>query len=37
LSAHLNVVHQTGRLAKYGTTALDAGITYSVRHDVHHD
>jgi hypothetical protein len=38
LSAQLNVVHQTGKLAEYGATALDVGITYSRRHDfVHHD
>jgi hypothetical protein len=37
LSAELNVVHQTGGLAEYGARALDVGITYSLRHDFHHD
>ena len=37
LSAQLNVIHQTGRLAEYGATALDVGITYSRRHAFHHD
>jgi hypothetical protein len=37
LSAQINVVHQTGRLAEYRATAVDVGLTYSVRHDVHRD
>ena len=37
LSAQLNVIHQTGRIAEYGATALDVGVTYSLRHDFHHD
>jgi hypothetical protein len=37
LSAQLNVVHQTGRLAEYGAAAVDLGVTYSRRYDLHHD
>lgn len=31
LSAQLNIIHQTGRLAEDGAAALDVGVTYSRR------
>ena len=38
LSAQLNVVHQTGHVAEYGSAPFDVGVTYSLRHDFfHHD
>jgi len=37
LSAQINLIHQTGERAQYGGNALDVGVTYSLRHDFHHD
>jgi len=35
VSVQVNLVHQTGRLLEQRPTALDIGVTYSVRHDVY--
>ena len=32
ISAQVNVLHQTGRLEEYRPTAIDVGVTYSIRH-----
>ena len=37
LSVQLNAIHHTGKLAEYGAAAFDVGITYSRRHDFHHN
>jgi hypothetical protein len=37
LAVQLNIIHQTGEIAEYGGNALDVGVTYSLRRDLHHD